>query len=241
MKPDYSIVVPCYNKFNWTYECVFSIMENSNYYYELIIVSNGSTDETNSYFSNLQKINPKIVLLTYADAIGGGVAINAGFKIARGHYIITLNNDAKILGKDWIEILRKPFDEYEKVGVTGPLTLYSAEADVRFVVFCCAMTTRKVLDDAGYLNEEYEQGFGSDIDFCKTLVNKGYKVLDVPKRAEIGEGIMVGQFPIYHPGEISVHDLSDWENIKARSMEKLRNKYESKLLDKTPVATLVRR
>ena len=251
-KPEYSIVVPCYNKFKFTKTCLESVIEVSkDYDYEIVVVANGCTDETEQYVLQLQKnLETRIVLCSYRRPIGGGEAINVGFKLARGEYLVTINNDCKIMGKEWLSLLRGPFDLDPSVAVTGPLELKFPEINSSFIVFFCAMTRRKILDRIGYLDTEtFKIGGCEDIDFCERAKRSGFRIQQVPPEPPVvvekttidefddqwrnGSGkevlhLNAGNFPIFHSSEGTVHDpnlVQNWSEILGGNRMIILNRY----------------
>lgn len=92
----FSIVVPCYNVEKYIKKCVLSILEQSYKEYELILVDDGSTDETPKILDSFAERNSKIKII---HKINGGLtsARKAGSKEAVGDYIVPVDGD------DWIE------------------------------------------------------------------------------------------------------------------------------------------
>ena len=230
MKPEYSIVIPCYNKIALTKICVKSVIQMSaKYDYELIVVANGCHDGTEDWILN-QIMDPHIVLVSYNEPIGGGEAINVGFRLANGEYIATINNDTRILGPEWLSLLRKPFDLDPRMAVTGPLEQGFPEIGSSFLVFFCAMTRRKILDTLGYLDTDtFKTGGCEDADFCERAKRAGLHIQQVPQEQYkvVGE-LNIGNFPIYHQGEGTVHDatlVQNWKSILAGNRKILVDRY----------------
>lgn len=220
-KFDYSIIVPCFNHLDFTRNCIESILQFSKSYdYELIIVSNGSDDGTVEYIYGLQKTNLNILLVHCPLPLGATAAINLGWRVSKGDYLITLNNDVQILGDSWIDMLKFPFLMDTSVGITGPLKLYSSILKCFFIVFFCAMISRKFYEDVGELREEFGWGAGEDTLLAKLGIFRGWKIVMVPndeKPAERSGDYMTGNFPIFHGGEATVNDLPDWDKIIERN------------------------
>jgi len=91
----YSIVIPCFNNFSFTRNCVESICRNVSDF-ELVLIDNGSTDQTSVYFDSLVLLYPNTKIITYPDNVGFSIAVNAGIKASTGLYIVVLNNDTLI-------------------------------------------------------------------------------------------------------------------------------------------------
>jgi GT2 family glycosyltransferase len=223
----YSIIVPVFNQLDFTKICVDSIIEMSkDYDYEIIIVSNGSTDGTIEY---LEK--NKLIFLAYPNPLGYGEAINRGVCVSRGEYLIFLNNDTKILGPNWIKLLVQPFLEDPKVGITGPLMSWSPDVQSRFLIFFCVMVPRTIINEIGLLDSEtFGVGFGEDIDYCMKVKKAGYRVVQVPESSLVNlkDGTNVGVFPIWHKAEGTCGDpnlVPNWNDIVLRNKETLRKRY----------------
>ncbi|ODG91233.1 hypothetical protein BED47_22955, partial [Gottfriedia luciferensis] len=89
-----SVIIPAYNVENYIKRCLESVLNQTLNQIEIIIVNDGSKDET------LKVINPfKDNRLKIIDKENGGVssARNAGLSIAKGEYIFFLDGD------DWLE------------------------------------------------------------------------------------------------------------------------------------------
>jgi glycosyltransferase involved in cell wall biosynthesis len=91
MKPIFSIITPTYNRGYILWKTIQSVQRQSYPYWEMIIVDDGSTDETKKVVAEFQK-DPRI---TYIAIPNGGVAHarNEGLKRAQGTYITYLDSD----------------------------------------------------------------------------------------------------------------------------------------------------
>lgn len=89
IKPKFSIVIPNYNKGTLIKNCLDSIFNQTinKKEYEVIVVDDGSTD------NSLEYINEYDVILLKSNRLGAGGARNKGLDIARGEYIILLDSD----------------------------------------------------------------------------------------------------------------------------------------------------
>lgn len=91
-----SIVVPCYNLASYTRKCIDSILQQTYQNIELIVIDDGSSDETLSILEEYAQEDGRVILLKQKNK-GAGEAINRGIDIATGKYIGFVDND------DWIE------------------------------------------------------------------------------------------------------------------------------------------
>ncbi len=92
--PLVSIVVPAWNKWEYTYRCLLSLLRNtSGAAFETLVVDNGSTDETAVALPQLEGIR----VLRNAENLGFARACNQGAAAARGRHLLFLNNDIEAL------------------------------------------------------------------------------------------------------------------------------------------------
>ena len=238
MSVEYSVIIPVYNNLKeCTLPCLSSIEEYTDLdpnRLEIIIVANGCTDGTNEY---IQKLKSPFISKIFPNPLGYTKAINEGIKLSNGNFIIVMNNDVVLLSQkknEWLEILRKPFDDDPLVGVTGPLKagIIPKKREKESIIFFLAMFKRELYNKIGPFDEIFSPGSGEDYDFCIKATNLGYKLVQVPNESlkdgfdpVENIGIAVGQFPIYHRGEKTVHKIKDWDNIIKRNSKILSERY----------------
>ena len=87
-----SIVILTYNRAEHTYRCLDSILWHVDLPYELIIVDNASRDETEQLLARLDNAT----VFRNAENVGFGEGCNQGAAVARGRYLLFLNNDAQL-------------------------------------------------------------------------------------------------------------------------------------------------
>ena len=228
----YSIIIGVLNHLeDCTKPCLEAIKSKTDLSnVEVIIIANGCTDGTREY---VESLGEPFKLLWFDKPLGYAKANNEGIKIAKGEYIVLLNNDAFLLEKgaknEWLEMLEKPFLEDPKMGITGPIKGHSDPAGRDFIIFFCAMIKREVFDKIGPLDESFGTGAGEDTAFCIEAELAGYKTAQVPENpTTFTQGLVVGGFPIYHKGEATVHDeklVSNWKKIFDENSLKLAKKY----------------
>lgn len=92
----YSIVVPLNNEEENIEDLVAEIttaMRELGDKWELICVEDGSTDQTLQRLIDLKQSNPELRTLVFDKNYGQSSAFDAGFKAARGEFVITLDGD----------------------------------------------------------------------------------------------------------------------------------------------------
>lgn len=114
---DVSIVIVNYYSEKMIVDCVKSIYEKTfDLIYEIIVVDNGSTDDSINLLQN--ELGEKIRLVTTEENLGFGKANNLGSQHARGKYLFLLNPDT-ILVNNAIKILHDYLEQNPKSGIAG--------------------------------------------------------------------------------------------------------------------------
>jgi GT2 family glycosyltransferase len=195
---------------------------------EVIIVSNGSDDNTDEY---VRSLGEPFRLLTFPEALGYTKATNEGIKASTGKYTVLLNNDCVLQPQSknkWIDILIQPFMADEKMGITGPMKTFSPKAGRDFLIFFCVCTKKKILEEFDLLDEVFSPGYGEDTDFCCKIENAGYKIHQVcPTNKFAGNDTkrMIGDFPIYHEGNVTFKNWPGGEELLAKNNQILFERY----------------
>ena len=129
MKPQkYAITFACYNQLKYTKQCVNSMIEHGLDLSRLVVVDNGSTDDTRAY---LQMLPLGGCILNDAN-LGCGVAWNQGALHLQAEWTIIMNNDV-IVSKNWIENLIETAEK-NNLKVISP-ALIEGELDYNFEDF----------------------------------------------------------------------------------------------------------
>src|SRR3989339_1632080 len=104
-----SIVIPAYNeefRLPKTLELVFNYFEKTDYSYEVIVVDDGSVDNTSQIVRDSSYFPDKLKLISQKSNHGKGFAVSVGVKEAIGEYIIFCDAD----GATPIEEIEKLFE-----------------------------------------------------------------------------------------------------------------------------------
>ncbi|MCD8376960.1 MAG: glycosyltransferase [Oscillospiraceae bacterium] len=127
-----SVAVPCYNSQDYMCHCVETLLTGGQAV-EILIVDDGSTDETGAIADRLEREHPGVVRAVHQANAGHGGAVMAGLAQAQGLYFKVVDSDDWVDPQALAEILQKleqfgrmerPVDVlvsnyiYDKVGVT---------------------------------------------------------------------------------------------------------------------------
>lgn len=119
-KPLVSIIIPVYNEFDYTYKCVQSIINNvKGVSYEVIIGDDESTDATRK----ISKVIKNIRVNVNESDHGFLMNCNCAAKLARGKYIVFLNNDT-LVQENWLESLVTLIESSNEIGLVGSKLIY---------------------------------------------------------------------------------------------------------------------
>jgi GT2 family glycosyltransferase len=139
---DVSIILINFNTLSFTLQCIESIYQHSSgFAFEIIIIDNASTgfsnnDITDKFSNVIVKVNDQ--------NLGFAKANNQGIRLAKGEFILLLNNDAQLIEnsiKHCLDILQKN----SKIGVVSPKLIYPDEK-LQHSVHAFPSITNELLD-----------------------------------------------------------------------------------------------
>ena len=93
---DLTVVIPVKNEapgLEALYRELVEALGSSGWSYEIIIVDDGSTDESFAILSRLQALDPRLRVIRFRRNFGQTAAFSAGFAHARGRVIVTSDGD----------------------------------------------------------------------------------------------------------------------------------------------------
>ena len=108
----FSIIIPVYNGQKYIYKCIQSILDQSYQDYEIILVDDGSTDQS---WQVAGKLAERVSQLTciHTERHGTGAARNIGLDHASGDYILFMDVDDYWLNPSLLEILQDKIIQHE--------------------------------------------------------------------------------------------------------------------------------
>ena len=180
-----SVLVANYNYGNYLGRCIRSILEQTleNDYYEVIVVDDGSTDES---VELLKLFGDSISLVALPKNVGLASAINHGLRIAKGRYIVRVDSDDYVHPEFlrslqlYMELKADLFDavaaDYYKVDEIGnKLALYNASLDP---IACGILFKFEALGRIGFYKEGLR--FGEDQELREKFIKAGMRIGHLP-------------------------------------------------------------
>ena len=220
-KPLVSIVIPVYNQFEYTYNCLKSILMNSGECtYEIIIANDCSTDLTIQLGDVVKGIN----IINNTDNLRFLLNCNNAAKYAKGEYILFLNNDTQVQ-QNWLQPLVDLMKKDTTIGMVGSKLIYAdgylqeaggilwddASAwnygnrqnpndsefnfvhEVDYISGAAIMIRTKLWKEIGGFDERFVPAYCEDSDLAFEVRKHGYKVVYQPKSVVVHfEGISNG-------------------------------------------------
>lgn len=92
-KPLVSVVIPVYNANGFLSAAINSILNQTYKNLEIIIVDDGSTDETPKILKSFAKKDKRVKILTNNKNLNIATSLNRGIKLAKGNYIARMDAD----------------------------------------------------------------------------------------------------------------------------------------------------
>lgn len=90
--PALSIIIPVYNKGNYLAKCLTSVIDQSYKNLEVILINDGSTDNSEEIAQRYQIIDQRIKVYTFPNS-GVSAARNRGIAVAQGEFILFIDAD----------------------------------------------------------------------------------------------------------------------------------------------------
>jgi glycosyltransferase involved in cell wall biosynthesis len=93
---DLSVVIPIRNEeenIQILYSKLKEVLNKTGKSYEVIFIDDGSTDNSFEVLQELKKKNKTLKVIQFGEGYGKSYALSAGFSLAKGKYIITIDGD----------------------------------------------------------------------------------------------------------------------------------------------------
>jgi len=108
-----SVIIPCYNEEKTIMEIIGLVHQSLNGYdYEIILVDDGSTDNTKIILEENSESYEKLKVIFHSINYGKGAALRTGFNVAIGEVVIIQDADLEYNPSEYSKLI-KPIEEGE--------------------------------------------------------------------------------------------------------------------------------
>ncbi len=224
--PPVTIVIPVWNKVEYTRNCLESLIRNTpGELFEVVIVDNASTDATPEF---LAALDGDVQVIRNAENVGFVGACNQGAAVARGKYLLFLNNDTAPQ-ENWLTALVETLEGDGSIGAAGARLVYpdgklqeaggiifsdgsgwnfgrsdnpfnpkyEQACEVDYCSGAALLVRRDLFDKLGGFDARYAPAYYEDTDLCFGIRSLGHKVVYCP-----------GSIVVHHEGVTAGTDLA---------------------------------
>jgi hypothetical protein len=124
--PKVCVIIPNWNGEKYLRNCLSSLQDQTYPNYEVILVDNGSTDNSVKY---LREKFPNVKIIKLNKNMGYSVAINSGLEQSNSKYAVVLNNDTTV-EPNWLLELVTVAESDERIGSCQPKILSQSDPTV---------------------------------------------------------------------------------------------------------------
>jgi len=167
MAPLVSVIIPAYNRAAPITRCIQSVLSQTFFDFEIIVIDDGSTDQTREIVMDIH--DERIRLICHESNLGAAAARNTGMKAAGGKYIAWLDSDDEWLPEK-LQIQLQALEEaapdqrasctvYERIEKSGSRIYVPNQVDYRKLFLGCDLSPgstllfdRQLLDEIGYID-----------------------------------------------------------------------------------------
>lgn len=222
-----SVIIPCYNQGKYIAECLDSVLAQTYTDYEIIIVNDGSTDNSLEIIAPYLEKNKNIKLINQKNQ-GVVASRNNAIRQASGKYIYPLDADDKI-GKTCLEKLYRKIttSDYRVVAsevcMFGMRTGYFRQPKFSKLEMygkheCCVVSAlfyKQDFTDFGGYKMDFNGYSGDDMDYWLNYVDRNYPMYRIP------------EYLFFY--RIKENRQSVWNNFSAEEFKK-RHQIKEKML-----------
>lgn len=220
-KPQVSIIIPVYNQFGYTYNCLRAVLAHTDQVeYEVIIADDCSTDQV----KELEKVVLGAKILHNQENLRFLLNCNNAASYAKGEFILFLNNDTQVQ-PEWLSSLVELMKRYKDAGMAGSKLVYpegylqeaggilwkdgsawnyghlkdpedaeySYVKEVDYISGAAIMIRASLWKEIGGFDKLFAPAYYEDTDLAFEVRKHGYKVLFQPKSIVVHfEGVSNG-------------------------------------------------
>lgn len=125
VQPNISVIIPTYNYAQYICRCIGSVLTCGGKELEVIVVDDGSTDDTAARVKDLSE-SDKRIRYVYQDNTGVSAARNYGINLARGKWVFFVDGDDVVDA----EMIRMLIPEDSTIQIIGAMMLENDNGEV---------------------------------------------------------------------------------------------------------------
>ena len=204
-----SVIIPNFNGKAFLKPCLNSLMHQSKAEKEIILVDNGSKDDSVEF---VRTDYPEVKIIPLSENRGFSEAVNQGIRQAKGELVVVLNNDT-VVDSDWLEVLSSFLGENPDIGFCAskivkyddPTVIdsvgsgikrsgytfnmgnavkdmgqYNSPREIFGAPAAAAVYRKSMLDDIGLFDEDFYM-YLEDVDLSFRAQLRGYRCMYVPE------------------------------------------------------------
>ena len=208
MNPKLTIIIPTYNRAELLKRALASVPLSKEY--QVVVIDDGSSDNTWSVITewlkeNQDKINGKSDIIKFEQNWGVAHAMNMGFILAEGEYIVSLSDD---------DYYTKDFSEFEPyLDGKNDLVYFDLETNDGSVFHVDENTKHEYVGAVKFIRREFlgntripDLKYREDYPFSKALYDKNPK--------EVFTGIVLKHYNFPHEGSLTWQACNGFEDKK---------------------------
>ncbi|MDD5406635.1 MAG: glycosyltransferase family A protein [Sulfurovaceae bacterium] len=192
-QPFFSVVIPLYNKQNHVKETIKSVLGQSFQNFEIVVVNDGSTDESTKV---VESIEDDRIRLIHQENAGVSVARNRGIREAKSEYIAFLDAD-DIWLPEFLETIYELIKKFPNAGLYATAFKKRKANGEESAINIQGLPSK---DYVGLIPNYFESIVKGDLLVCASAIC-------IPKKVFIGNDIL---FP---PGEKYGEDQYIWARV----------------------------
>ena len=124
-----SVIVPVYNVEKYIEKCLRSLIDQTYSNIEIIVINDGSPDNSEMIIKNIQKEDKRIKLICQKNS-GVSAARNAGLDIAKGKYVMFVDSDDYV-AKDYVEYFYRLINYSENIDMAVDYNMYNIYSNLQ--------------------------------------------------------------------------------------------------------------
>ena len=252
--PRVSIVIPTFNKAEYLYQCLNSVLSHTNVPYHVIVVDDCSEDLTTHLLNKIKNIHT----VRNDQNLDFLRSCNKGASFARGPYILFLNNDV-VVTPHWLSVLVSTIEEIPNCGAVGAKLIhpdgtlqeagsiiwqdgsamgygrnddplkpeYCYRREVDYSSAACLLVREELFRNLGGFDERYVPAYYEESDLCFAIRERGYKIIYEP------------QVTVLHY-EFGSRSFERAKVLMETNQQKLTQKWEGRLSEQYPYGSTLK-